>query len=100
MKVNLMGFNVAGGNGAVERYGFNKEQGTKGKGKGADIFLSFYLFHIWLNRVKAHQIFIYCPPKREPLYFCSLHNVGFLLQQSQTMLLSFFVWCFFIYYFF
>lgn len=42
-----------------------KSKGTKGKGKGADIFLSFYLFHIWLNRVKAHQIFIYCASDQE-----------------------------------
>lgn len=40
-----------------QRYGFNKEQGTKSEGRGAAIFFSFYLlFHIWLGRVKAHQI--------------------------------------------
>lgn len=41
-----------------QRYGFNKEQGTKGTAKRAAIFLPFYLFHIWPSRVKAHHIFL------------------------------------------
>lgn len=40
-----------------QRYGFNKEQGTKGTAKRAAISLPFYLFHIWPGRVKAHHIF-------------------------------------------
>lgn len=40
-----------------QRYGFNKEQGTKGTAKRAAIFLSFYLVHIWPSRVKARHIF-------------------------------------------
>ena len=35
-----------------QRYGFNKEQGTKG------IAYSFYLFHIWPAIVKAHHILV------------------------------------------
>ena len=40
-----------------QRYGFNKEQETKGTAKRAAIFLSFYLFHIWLSGVK-HTTFL------------------------------------------
>lgn len=46
-----------------QRYGFNKEQGTKGTAKRAAIFLSFYLFHIWPSRVKAHHIFRLTQPQ-------------------------------------
>lgn len=42
-----------------QRYGFNKEQGTKGTAKRAAISLPFYLFHIWPGRVKAHHIFFF-----------------------------------------
>lgn len=35
------------------RYGFNKEQGTKGTVGSAATFLSFYLFPVWERRAKA-----------------------------------------------
>lgn len=59
-----------------QRYGFNKEQGTKGTAKRAAIFLSFYLFHIWLSRVKAHHIFVWLSPKSQWLHFWSQDNTG------------------------
>lgn len=59
-----------------QRYGFNKEQGTKGTAKRAAIFLSLYLFHIWPSRVKAHHIFIWLSHKSQWLYFCSQDNAA------------------------
>lgn len=69
-----------------QRYGFNKEQGTKSKGRGAAIFFSFYLlFHIWLSRVKAHQIFrLRLDPKSWRLHFCK-KNVA--LQQHMLYII-------------
>lgn len=45
-----------------QRYDFNKEQGTKGTAQRAAIFLSFYLFHIWSTRVKAHHLLVVSEP--------------------------------------
>lgn len=51
-----------------QRYGFNKEQGTKGTAKRAAISLPFYLFHIWPGRVKAHHIFLCDSARRVSRY--------------------------------
>lgn len=62
-----------------QRYGFNKEQGTKGTAKRAAISLPFYLFHIWPGRVKAHHIFFVCvwlSPQSQWLYFCARDKTG------------------------
>lgn len=37
-----------------QRYGFNKELGTKGTAQRAAIFHPFYLIHIWPGGIKAH----------------------------------------------
>ena len=41
-----------------QRYGFNKEPGTKGTALRAAIFHSFYLFHIWPGRIKALHVLV------------------------------------------
>lgn len=54
-----------------QRYGFNKEPGTKGTAQRAAIFHPFYLVHIWPGGVKAHHVLVVSGSQESAVTLCT-----------------------------